>query len=306
MESCLLLGLCLKVVTDSCCWCVCPSLCRKAALLNVAVCPALLPMLPTGAITPVSMWIHLLFHPALAMASPRCAHGCPYGNRGFLPLPRASFLRWAHVPFEALKQIALFVALLKTWLEVVGFPSEVQWFIISIFLLFYWHSLEISLLFIFMHHFLEACGEDKIEKSYLKEKAVKLNLLHFSFSGTVGRNLLRGSCLDSLWSSFRNPGTCIMLDLEKVWVHVSTINPGRCSTGEFRSMVCKVSVGDTNRGQQRTANVSEVSHRCLSRQELDPNSSWEQIWSHSTIDHHHIHRFDIAGLCLQREKHDFG
>lgn len=83
----------------------------------------------------------------------------------------------------------MFVALLKTWLEVIGFPSEAQWLIISLFLLFYWHCLEISLLFVFMHRYLEPCGEDKIEKSDLKEKAVKLNLLHFSFSGTVERNI---------------------------------------------------------------------------------------------------------------------
>lgn len=61
----------------------------------------------------------------------------PIKGRENLSTPlKASFLRGAQVLFEALKQIAL-SALLKTWLEVPGFPSEAEWFIIFIFLLFY-------------------------------------------------------------------------------------------------------------------------------------------------------------------------
>lgn len=95
-------------------------------------------------------------------------------KRGFLTRLKASFLRWAQVFFEALEQMALFVALLKTWLEVTGFPSEAQCFMIFIFLLFYWHNLEISLLFVFMCQFLEHCGEDKIEKLYWKSELSSL------------------------------------------------------------------------------------------------------------------------------------
>lgn len=45
----------------------------------------------------------------------------------------------------------------------------------------------------------------------LKERAVKLNMVHFSFSET-GKKYLQGSYLASLCSSFRNRGIFIMFD----------------------------------------------------------------------------------------------
>lgn len=85
---------------------------------------------------------------------------------------------------------------------------------------------------------------------------------------------------------------------------MTAINPDKYSTGQCHSThglqgVSRWPVTATTDTHGMCWVRGAPAPGACNRQELAPDSTWEQTPSHIVIDHHDFYRFNLTGLCLR-------